>query len=138
MFLNSSMAAPIVASRRQGDEILGHDAAGRPLLEFQELLDGLSVGLLHGPDELLLLLLGQVGQDVGGLVGLHLLEDVRDLLLGGRLDQGELELGVDLLEGLGGRLQVQHLEDRRPVGLVQLLDDVGEVRRVELVELAES
>ena len=54
-------------------------------------------------------------------------------LVGCRLEQGELELGVDLLEGLGGGLEVQHLEDRRPVGLVELLYDVGDVRRMELV-----
>ncbi len=48
-----------------------------------------------------------------------------------------MELGVHFLEGLGGRLQVQHLEHGRPVGLVELLDDIGKVRRMEFLELAD-
>ena len=44
--------------------------------------------------------------------------------------------GIDLLEGLGGRFRVQGPEDGRPVGPVELLDDVGDVRGMQLVELA--
>ncbi len=57
---------------------------------------------------------GQVGQEVGRLVGGHLLEDVGGDLGGRGLDEGRLEPGIlDLLERLGGRLQVEGVEDGR-------------------------
>ena len=52
------------------------------------------------------------------------------------LDQGLLQLGVvDLLQRLGGRLGVQRAEDGGAVVVAQVLQDVGQLGRVQLGEL---
>ena len=62
------MAAAGGELRGQRDEVLGHDPAGGVLGVGEQLLDVRGLVLLHEIDELVAALLGQVLQEVGGLV----------------------------------------------------------------------
>src|SRR5205807_2200103 len=80
--------------------------------------------------------IGEVGEEVGGLVGGHRLEDVGGALV---VEPGEdlgLHLLARLLEGVGRGLVVEAGEDGLAVATPELADDLGDVRRVHLRQLA--
>ena len=76
----------------------------------------------------------QLAEQVGGRVRIHLLDDVGGAVAVERLDDRHLDVGIDLLERLGGDFLVDRLEHRFALGRRQVLDDVGDVGRVQLRE----
>ena len=60
------------------------------------------------------MLVGQVGHEVGGVVGRHLLEDVGRALRREALEDLDLGLGLHLLDRVGDRLVVERRRGRRP------------------------
>ena len=62
--------------RRHGDDVVGHQAAGRIVVVGQQLANVLGVFGLHAAQEVLRAFGLEVAEDVGGVVGLHLFEDV--------------------------------------------------------------
>ena len=87
-----------------------------------------SISLRISPD----CVLRQIAEQVGGRVRIHLLDDVGGAVAVERLDDRDLDVGVDLLERLGGDFLVDRLEHRFALGRRQVLDDVGDVGRVQL------
>ena len=75
---------------------------------------------------------GQLAEQVGGGVGIHLLDDVGGAIVVERLDDRDLDVGIDLFERFGGDFLVDRLEHRFALGRRQILDDVGDVGRVQL------
>ena len=74
----------------------------------------------------------QVGDEVRGVVGRHLLEDVGGAFGGEALEHLDLGLGLHLLDRVGDRLVVEGGQDAGPVAWRELVDDRGKVGRVEL------
>ena len=87
---------------------------------------------LHLLENLARPLLRQLAEQVGGRVRIHLLDDVGGAIAVERLDDRHLDVGIDLLERLGRDLLVDRLEDRFALGRRQVLDDVGDVGRMQL------
>ena len=73
-----------------------------------------------------------VAQQVGGGIGIHFLDDVGGAVGVQRTENRNLQLGIDLLQGLGGYFLVQSLEDGFALGRRQVLHDVGNVGRMQL------
>ena len=92
--------------------------------------------LLHFLEDVLRGILGKVLQQVRRFAGGHLLDDVGRLRGVEVLDQADLDFRVRFLQGFGGGLHVEGLEDGGPLVDVQLLDDVREIRRVQLGQAA--
>ena len=117
-----------------GHELGGHDAAGRVLGIAEQL--GHLVGLLavHERQDLVPGRVREVGDEVGRVVGAHLLEDVRRPLGLEVLEDLDLRLGLHLLDGVGRRLVVEDGQDAGPVARCELVDDRGQVGRVQLLE----
>jgi len=111
-----------------------HDAAGRVLGVAQEFLDFLGLRRLDRVEHGLGLVVGQFGDDVRPVVGLHLFDDVRELFVGEILD--------DLFPGRVGKLQdnvgrlvhVQKGKQMQAVFLVEFVDEFGDVRRMHVGE----
>ena len=61
-----------------------------------------------------LLLFGQFAEQVGGVVGVHLLDDVGGALVPEVLDDRRCVFGVEMLEGVGGGLVVERVARRAP------------------------
>ena len=78
--------------------------------------------------------LGQVGQQVGGGVGIHLLDDVGGAVGIERLHDCLLHLGIDLFQGLGGHVVVQSFEHGFAFVGSKVLYDVGDVGRMQAGE----
>ncbi len=119
----------------RAEELGGHEAARRVLAEREQLADVLRVVLLHRLEHRLGALLRQVAQDVGRLVGRHLLEEVGRPLGVDLLDDGGLHLGLGLRKRLRCRLGVEVRDDRLALDAAEVLDDVGEVGGVHAGEL---
>ena len=77
---------------------------------------------------------GELGEEVGGGGGVHLLDDAGDGLGVEGFDEGLLELGFDLFEGLGGDLFVEAAEESPALGRSEVFKDVGDVGGVHLRE----
>ena len=75
--------------------------------------------------------LRQVGEEVGGVVRTHLLEDVGGGLGWQRLENVDLVLGGELLDDVRRPLVVERGEDPGAIARGQLLDDMRDVRRME-------
>ena len=92
---------------------------------------------MHAGEDLLLLLLVQVAQDVGGIVVIQLADDLRGLP---RIQRGQRLRGVRLLRHLGqrlaGELGRQRLHRREALLLVQSGQHLGQVRRLDVVRPA--
>src|SRR5207237_69010 len=122
----------------------GHDAAGRVLGVSEELLDVRSFFLVHELDELFARLLRQVLQEIDGLIGIHLFEDVGGALLIEVTHDRRLHLGVDLemQAAIVGDLDEERaadiLEEMDPDEAVDLLQDLPEETREELIELMDE
>ncbi len=117
------------------EELGGHEAARRVLGKGEQLPDVLGFLFLHRLEHRLRPLLGEVAQDVGRLVGRHLLEEVRGLLGVDLLHHRGLDLGLGLGEGVGRGLGVERGDDRPALHPPQVLDDVGEIGRVHAGQL---
>ena len=100
--------------RRQDDRLGGHHAAGRVVgVGEQPAQRGGLVGL-HQLEQLLGVVLRQLGEQVGGVVGLHRLEDVGGALLLELAEDLDLVVLGQLLEDVGERLVVERGGDLDP------------------------
>ena len=99
---------------------------------FQQFDDFLLRFRFHLHQDLFGAFLGQIAQQVGGRVGIHLLDNVGGPLRIQRLDDGLLNFGFDLLQRLGRRLFVQRLKHGLALVGRQIFDDVGDVGGVQL------
>ncbi len=90
---------------------------------------------LHELEDLLLLVLIDLAQQVSGVVGRHVLDDVSGAVGIEVLEDGELGVDVELLERVGGRLLIERTDERRLICRRELLDDGGEIGRVDAVDL---
>ena len=79
-------------------------------------------------------LLRQVGEQVGRIVRAHLLEDVGRGLGWQGFQDVDLVFGGELLHHVRGSLVVECGENPGPIARRQLLDDMGDVGRVEGLE----
>ena len=121
-----------------GDEVARHEAAGGVLGILEELLDLLGLLLLHEVEDLVGLLLGQLLDHLDDVVGRHLVEDARDLVLVEGADQLQQRLVVQLGQhgarpgwaAAGGRRAPlgngQLAQRAADVGGVGVLQDLGE------------
>jgi hypothetical protein len=130
---------------RRGQELALHQAAGRLVLVGQAGLDRRAVALVHGGQHLGALALVQVVDDVGGVVGVQLLQRLGQ---GGRrrglqhlLAQVVVQLGDDLAQpfriqdrdhlfAVGGRQEAHQVGD---VGRIQGVDQLAQPRGVAAV-----
>ena len=122
-------------SRRERDEVRPHEAARRVLVVHEQLGHLFGRALFHELDEVPGVLALDLAEDVGRLVGRHLLEDLRSAPLGQVLDDLRLHLGLQLVQRLGRRLDLQLLEDPGSLGARHLAQDVRDVGRMEPLEL---
>ena len=85
-------------------------------------------------------LLLELGQQVGGVVGAHLGQHVRRLGVRALVQELDLVLGIELLEDVGLELAVgaDRADDLLALVVRGGLDQVGDLRRVELRQLAEA
>ena len=122
----------------QGDDVGRHERPGRVLgVTRQAAQRQREVGRQAGED-LFDDLVGQVGQHVGGVVGLDVPDDRRGALAR-HLDQRRRgELFVHLFEGVGGQRRVQGGQHGGALTGADLADDVGEVGGVQLGDLGEG
>ena len=102
------------------------------LAEFEKLCDLQPLLRLHLLEDFTRTGLRQVAQQVGGRVRVHLLDDVGGAGAVERFEDGHLDVRIDFLERLGRDLLVDRLEDRLALGGRQILDDVGDIGRVDL------
>ena len=87
---------------------------------------------------LLAAILVELADDVGGVVGCHPREDLRDLLVGAVLEELALVLVVELLEDVGLELTVvvaDRLDDLLTLVPRGRLHEVGDLRGMKLREL---
>ena len=84
--------------------------------------------------------LGQLGDGVGGVVGPHVGDDVGHLLVGLVLEEPVGDVGVELLEHVRFELGVgvHHVEDLLALLAGGVLEQVGDLRRLEPAHPAES
>ena len=97
---------------------------------FQQFDDVLLRLRFHLDQDLLGAILGQIGQQVGGRVGIHFLDDVGCPARIQGLDDGFLNLGRDLLQCLRRGLFIQGLKHGLALIRRQIFYDVGNVGRV--------
>ena len=98
----------------------------------QQLADVVGLVGLHAAQQVLSALGLEVAEDVGGVVWLHLFEDVGGALGLHAPNQRQLQVGADLAERVGGRFVVEGVEHFVDVVLVELRDDLGDIRGVQL------
>jgi len=96
----------------------------------EELADLLAVLRLHLFENGARLIGGQLAEQVGRGVRVHLRDDVGSPLAVERLHDRHLDVRVDLLQRLGGHFLVDRFEHRFAFGRWQVFDDVGDVGRV--------
>ncbi len=116
---------------RDRDEIGRHQATGGLFAIRQELADVLRLLRLHQSKELGPALLGQVGDQVGGLIGAHLLEDVGRPFGRKVVEDVDLVLRGQLLEHIGSTALLERGHDAGPIAWRELLDDVGDIGGVQ-------
>ena len=74
----------------------------------------------------------QLFEQRGAVVGLELVDQRRHALGAEAGDQALLLLGVEVAEDVGGEVARQQAEDQRRLVLLEALDEVGDVGRLEL------
>ena len=60
-----------------------------------------------------MLLFGQFAEQIGGVVGVHLLDDVGGALRADIVDERPLRFGIEMFERIGGGLVVELADDAR-------------------------
>ncbi len=104
--------------------------------ELEELRELLALGRFHLTEDLARAVRGQLGEQVGGRVGIHHVDDLGGAVAVEGLDDRHLDLRVDLLERVRRHFIVERLEHGLALGGREVLDDVGDVGRVEAREAA--
>lgn len=102
--------------------------------ELEEIFDFLALLRVHLFEDRFGFFFREFGEEVGGRTWVHLFDDARNLLGVEGLEEGFLEFGFDLLEGLGRGLLVERGEEYLSLCGGQFFEDVGDVRRVHLGE----
>jgi hypothetical protein len=92
--------------------------------EFDNFLAGLR---LHLNQDLFSTILREIGEKVGGGVGIHLLDDVGGAFGVERFDNRALNPGFDLFESLGCNIFIQGAEDSLTLVGSKVFDDIGNV-----------
>ena len=77
---------------------------------------------------------GELGQQRRPVVGRHLVEDGRRLLVGDRAEHRELGLEVEILERLGRQARGEHAEDADLLLGLELGGDLAQVGREPAVD----
>src|SRR5208337_1731901 len=116
----------------QGNEIRGHAAGGGFLVELEQLFDLLPLLRFHLLENGVGLLLGQLGQQVGGGSGVHLLDDVGDPFFAEFFEERLLQAGLDLFESFRGHIFVKRSKDDLAFGGRQVFENIGQVGGVHL------
>jgi hypothetical protein len=80
---------------------------------------------------LLSAILGEIGEKVGGGVGVHFLNDVGGAFGVEGFDDGFLDAGLDFFESLGGYVFIESAEDGFTLIGSEIFDDVGDVSGME-------
>lgn len=121
---------------RHGDELGGHHAAGGAVLVAEQPADLRSVFHAHEAQKGLGLLVGKAAHNVGGVVRIHVADELGGPRVGQVVDELGLVLVFHLGDGLGGAAVVQMGEHAGALLGVQLLQDVGHVGGMQLVQAA--
>ena len=116
-------------AREQRHELEGHEPAGGVLGVAREPAQVALALVRLQRQELLGELLGQVGEQVGGHVGVELLEHLGGARHGHLGERRGAQLLVHLLQGVGGEVGVQRTEHGGALARPDLADDVGDVGR---------
>ncbi len=110
-----------------GEELSGHAASGgflAMLEKFDDFLAGLG---LHLDEDLFGTILRKIGEQVGGGVGIHFLDNVGGAFGVERFDDCALNPGLNLFERLGCNIFVKGAEDRFALIGGKVFDDVRDV-----------
>ena len=119
---------------RQREEFSGHAAGGGFFAMFEKFDDFLAGLGLHLYEDLFGMILRKIGEQVGGGIGVHFLDDIGRAFGIERFDDRFLNFGIDFFQGFRGDIFVEGAEDGLPLVGGEVFDDVGDVGRVELGE----
>ena len=120
---------------RDGYELRGHDASGSVVLVAQQLANGALLVDAHEAQELLGAVVVELAHELGGVVRVHLGQHARGVGVGHAAhDLGGHLVVVELGHGLGRLVVVELGKHLAAQARVELLDDVGDVGRVQVVE----
>ncbi len=113
-----------------------HQAAGGVFLIFRQLaqLDGTL--RLHRREQLFLLCFGEIAEQIGGIVGVHLLDDVGRAFGADFLDDRLLHVGLEMFERVGSGFVVEVPDDTRRVVRREIADDLGEIGGMQSRQLS--
>ena len=119
------------------EHLRAHDPAGGLLRVLEQVLDVGGLAGPHSPEHPLPEFLGEFAQELGGVVGVEFLEELGDL--GGLEPRHQVggPLDPELSERRRGEIQVPLEDDPerlQPVGLRQVGEDLGDIRRMQLLE----
>ena len=112
----------------------GHQAAGRVGLVGEQAADRLGLVGIHRAEQLLLARGGKLAEQVGRVVGLHLVEHATEPLEVEALDQPHLLVLGELLEQVGQPLVLERLRQHAPAAERQLPDRGGHLGRMQAAE----
>jgi len=119
------------AVRIDPDVVGRHQAAGGILGERRKLAQLLGGLRLHLGQQRGLFLLREFAEQVGGVVGVHLFDDVGGALGAEVVDQRALGLRVEVFERVGRVLVVERADDAGGILRGELADDLGQVGRLQ-------
>jgi len=126
------MAFSTVAVTGSARNSVGHAAGGgffAVLEKFNNFLAGLR---FHLDENLFGVILGEIGEKVGGGVGIHFLDNVGSTLGIERFHNRFLNLGVDFFESFGRDIFVEGAEDGFPLVGSEIFDNVSDVGGMKL------
>ena len=130
----AARASATVASGRQDHRLGGHQSAGRVFGVAEQSPHRTGFVGVHQPEELLCPLRRQLGDEVGRVVGRHLLQDVGGPFGADLLQDPHLLCLRQLFEHVCQPLVVEGTDELDlPLG-IQLEDHAGEVGRAEFLE----
>ena len=112
---------------REDDRLAGHQAARAVLVVGHQPSDRLRLVWLHPGQQPLAVGRRELGEQVGGIVGLHRLQDVGGPLVVQAGEDLHLVVLGELLEDVGQAIVVQRGRDLPPPVAGQIVDRIGEV-----------
>ncbi len=124
-------ASATVADDGQNDRLGRHQSAGRVRLVEQQSADGFRLVGIHGSEQFLLLTARHLPEQIGGVVGFHLIEDACDALRIETLDQAHLLVLGQFLEQVGQALVLERLSQHPPTTERKVADLIGHLRRMQ-------
>ena len=128
-FAQAGEHRPVLVHHHQ---LLCHQTAGGIVVIVQKVHDvARLLQVLHVRQHLVLLLVGHAGHQVGGVVRVHVVDEPPDDLRGEGFDEMHAFLLVDFRQHVARLLVVEQEEHELCPFVVQLLQNLGDVRRVE-------